>query len=200
MSDMSKHPIHEDIDDDEVLRLIHEGATDEQHLALDVIYWRWATPIKHFFLNRGCPPKDCEDLLQEVIIKIWRGASSFRQRGQASSWIWTITRNTLNDHYRQEARRPLTSSLDPEDVRHEGHAPAPYDHDRDDCIAQGIARFSEAYPDRADALEMWSAGIDHQMIASYLGRSYGATRQFLLECRKKMRPFLDPCLDTSSKG
>ena len=200
MSDMSKKMTHEDLDDDEVLRLIHEGTSEGQHLALDVIYWRWASPIKHFFLNRGCPPKDCEDLLQEVIIKIWRGASGFRQRGQASSWIWTVTRNTLHDHYRQEARRPITDSLDPEDPRHEGSAPSPYDHDMDDCIAEGLARFSEAYPDRAEALEMWSTGIDHQLIASYLGRSYGATRQFLLECRKKMRPFLDPCLDTSSEG
>lgn len=187
-----------EIDDDEVIRLITEGDTSDQRRALRVFYWRWATPMKHFFLNRGCPPKDCEDLLQDVVIKIWKGASSFQRTGQASSWIWSIIRNTLNDHLRKTLRHPVELSFDAENELHDGENSPPYDQEHDDCVERGILRFANVYPDRAHALEMWSIGMDLQLIASHLGRGYGATRQFLLECRKKLRPFLEPCFDASS--
>lgn len=186
-----------DIDDDEVLRLITEGDTSEQRLALRVFYGRWASPMKHFFLARGCQPKDSEDLLQEVAIKIWKGAAGFRRTGQASSWIWSIIRNTLTDHHRKTTKRPSESPMDLDNDQHDCAGSPAYDEDHDDCIERGLQSFSDTYPERAHALEMWSAGMDLQLIASHLSRGYGATRQFLMECRKKMRPFLEPCFESS---
>ena len=200
MRDMSREWKGSQINDDEVLRLITEGDGSEQRHALKIFYWRWATPMKHFFLNRGCHPMDCEDLLQEVVIKIWKGASGFRRKGQASSWIWTIIRNTLNDHYRRSPRHPAELPFDPDNDLHDRAGNPPYDQDHDDCIERGLQRFAITFPDRAHALEMWSTGMDLQLIASHIGRGYGATRQFLLECRKKMRPFLEPCFDSSSNA
>lgn len=198
MQDMPQDSKSRDLDDDEVLRLITEGDASEQRRALSVFYWRWASPMKHFFLSRGCLPKDSEDLLQEAVIKIWKGAAGFRRTGQASSWIWSVIRNTLNDHHRKVAKRPSESPLDLENERHDGEGIPAYDEDHDDCIERGLHQYSIAYPDRAHALEMWSSGMDLQLIASHLSRGYGATRQFLMECRKKMRPFLEPCFESSS--
>lgn len=86
--------------------------------------------------------------------------------------------------------------MDPENRLHEPKAEDPYDVETDDCITQGLNLFADSHPERAYALELWSSGMDLQSLSEVIGRSYGATRQFLLECRKKIRPFLSPCFET----
>lgn len=186
------------LDDETVLQLIASGHESDQRRALKAFYWRWASPMKHFFLARGCAAGVAEDLFQDAVIRIWKGAPGYKGQGQASAWIWAVARNTLTDHHRSARRSLSTLSLDPENPDHLGEASPPYDQAYDECIARAIERFAHQFPERAHALELWSAGIDSQAIAKQLGRSYGATRQFLLECRKKMRPFLEPCFDSSS--
>lgn len=190
----------QEINDDALLCLIASGNVHDQRRALEVLYWRWTSPMKHFFLARGCDAGVGEDLMQESVIRIWKGASSFQGSGKASAWIWSVIRNTLTDYQRKSLRRPPEQAFDPDNPEHEGKAEDPYDQERDDCIARGLERFAIHFPERAYALELWSAGIHHEEIAKQLGRSYGATRQFLLECRKKMRPFLKPCFDSRTGG
>ena len=52
------------------------------------------------------------------------------------------------------------------------------------------------FPDRARAIgflviEEWSV----EDIARALGRTPGATREFLSQCRKKLRPYIEDCLE-----
>ncbi len=53
------------------------------------------------------------------------------------------------------------------------------------------ARFAAAHPEHAQVLR-WVAedGLGPAEVAALLGRSPGATREFLSQCRKKARPFL----------
>jgi len=180
--------------DEQILILICSDDIAQQRKALKTFYWRWATPMKHFFVSKGCLPKDSEDLLQDVIVKIWRAASTFTGSGTATSWMWSVARNSLHDHQRKSLKYASDESLDLDN--HDPGACETYNDELDDCIATGINRFSKSYPDRSHALELWSTGMEIQSIAEVLGRSYGATRQFLLECRKKMRPFLEPCFES----
>lgn len=58
-------------------------------------------------------PDDAEDLTQEVFIKVYRTLSSFdAQRGAFTTWVTTVTRNLLVDHFRKTKQDRMTDSMD----------------------------------------------------------------------------------------
>ena len=55
---------------------------------------------------------DAEDLTQEVFLKLYRNLASFDMlRGSFSTWITTLTRNLLVDHFRRTRMDRATDSL-----------------------------------------------------------------------------------------
>lgn len=56
---------------------------------------------------------DAEDLTQEVFIKIYRSLGSFDvQKGAFTTWITTMARNLLVDHFRRTKQDRVTDSMD----------------------------------------------------------------------------------------
>ena len=56
-----------------------------------------------------------------------------------------------------------------------------------------LAKFREAEPKRAEILEFILEGFSTEEIRLIIGRSYGATREFMSQCRKKFKPFIEIC-------
>ncbi|MDH7461798.1 RNA polymerase sigma factor [Chitinophagaceae bacterium 26-R-25] len=56
--------------------------------------------------------EDQQDLLQEMILQLWRSYDSFRGESQFSSWMYRVAFNTAISYFRKEKQR-FTSSLDP---------------------------------------------------------------------------------------
>ncbi|MCI0402966.1 MAG: sigma-70 family RNA polymerase sigma factor [Acidobacteria bacterium] len=56
---------------------------------------------------------DAEDLTQDVFIKMYRSLQAYDvQRGSLITWMTTMTRNMLVDHFRRTRQDRLTDSLD----------------------------------------------------------------------------------------
>ncbi len=56
---------------------------------------------------------DAEDLTQEVFIKMYRTLNSYDvERGAFMTWVTTMTRNLLVDHFRKTKQERLTDSLE----------------------------------------------------------------------------------------
>lgn len=56
---------------------------------------------------------EAEDLTQEVFIRMYRTLSSYDvQRGAFTTWVTTVTRNLLVDHFRKRKMDRMTDSLD----------------------------------------------------------------------------------------
>jgi RNA polymerase sigma factor (sigma-70 family) len=68
---------------------------------------------------------EAEDLSQEVFLRVYRTIGSYREAyGGFPTWLTSVTRNLLVDHYRRTRRDRITDSLD--DVMpklEEKHAP-----------------------------------------------------------------------------
>jgi RNA polymerase sigma-70 factor, ECF subfamily len=57
--------------------------------------------------------QDAEDLTQEVFIKVYANLRSFDlAKGSFHTWITTLTRNLLVDHFRRSRQQRVTDSLD----------------------------------------------------------------------------------------
>jgi RNA polymerase sigma-70 factor (ECF subfamily) len=56
---------------------------------------------------------DADDLTQEVFIKMYRTLNSYDvERGALMTWVTTVTRNLLVDHFRKTRQERVTDSLD----------------------------------------------------------------------------------------
>src|SRR5580698_956669 len=67
---------------------------------------------------------DAEDLAQEVFIKMYRTLGSYdSSKGAFVTWVTTITRNLLVDHFRKTKQDRITDSLDAASSSHEDAPP-----------------------------------------------------------------------------
>ena len=58
-------------------------------------------------------PEDAEDLTQEVFIKLYRTLGTWEQsKGAFATWLTSVTRNLLVDHFRKTKQDRATDSLD----------------------------------------------------------------------------------------
>lgn len=67
---------------------------------------------------------NAQDLTQDVFIKMYKTLNTYDvQRGAFMTWVTTITRNLLVDHFRKTKHDRITDSIDVPSSEHEGAAP-----------------------------------------------------------------------------
>lgn len=71
----------------------------DDHLAFTELYSRYKSPLYTYY-NGLVGSVIAEELFQETFIKILNKRMSFRFESKVKTWIWTIARNTLRDHWR----------------------------------------------------------------------------------------------------
>lgn len=68
----------------------------------------------------------------------------------------------------------------------------------DDCVDHGIQKFAEVQPERAYVLQLQIEKVSIEEIAVQIGRTGGATKTYLKECRKKLEPYVLECWEMAS--
>ncbi|MEZ4210388.1 MAG: RNA polymerase sigma factor [Patescibacteria group bacterium] len=73
---------------------------DEQ--AFGQIYDIWATKVYRFIYIKVKDAPTAEDITSEVFLKAWERIHQYRPQANAkfSTWLYTVARNTIIDHYR----------------------------------------------------------------------------------------------------
>src|SRR6059036_3550217 len=75
---------------------------------------RHARALARFLAGAGAPEADLDDLVQEALIRAFRGVDRFRGQCRFRTWLLTIGGNVLKDHGRRAARHrvvPLDDRL-----------------------------------------------------------------------------------------
>ena len=148
-------------------------------------------------------PDAARDLVQETFIKVWQRCATFRGDAELLPWIKVILRNGAIERLRRPVRDvPLEdgAGLTPaaaERVAELSHElmNTPERAARQQQLAQlfeqGWRRYHEADPVHASVMA-WVVedGLSIADIAALLGRTPGATREFVSQCRKRARTYL----------
>ena len=98
-------------------------------LAGDVAAWEELVQRHHRRIYNICyrflgSAEDAQDLTQEVFIKMYRTLQSYdASKGGFMTWVTTITRNLLVDHFRKTRQDRVTDSLDATPSDHEDAMP-----------------------------------------------------------------------------
>jgi RNA polymerase sigma-70 factor, ECF subfamily len=138
---------------------------------------------------------EAEDLWQDVVVAIWRNASTFDAVSSVKDWIYKIARNKALDVLKRASRNNEVLSDDGSDIADITAAPSVEVSDIDRCVRLAYARFAQEHPEKAEWL-LKADVLEHDIpeIASQMSKTVGATRTRLKELRKVLRPFLEPCL------
>lgn len=101
---------YEELDPANLLLLVAEK---RDKAAFAQLFDHFAPRVKGFLRRNGTAEAQLDDLVQEVMIKVWRYAGRFDvKKGKVTTWIFTITRNVRIDLIRKE-NRPEPDANDP---------------------------------------------------------------------------------------
>ena len=170
--------------------------------------WRqWADlygPLIYFWSRRySLQPEDAADVFQEVFGAVSAGIGRFqhdRARGRFRGWLWTITRNKIQDHFRsQNGREAAVGGT--EALRRIAEIPEQLAEDPTDPDGRGelIALFHRAvqaaraeFEDRTWAA-FWRTLADRQPtreVADELGMTVNAVRLARSRVLRRIRALL----------
>ncbi len=134
-------------------------------------------------LRYGLDPADAEDVVQEAFIKFIRRARSIAIH-HPHAFMRKVVLHTLLEFFRRQS--PVGETLDDTCGIESKGLPV----ELSTFLAVDFQAFAQAHPERAVALELWASGYTEREMGQALGRTPHASRQYLLECRKKIRTFL----------
>ena len=185
--------MNNDHSDSGALQLIRQGGSARAK-GIATLYRSYAPAMKHFFINRGATQASAEDLAQEVFIQVIRKIDDYRGDGALSAWLWSIARNCAISEHRKANSRPPSANDEADDF---DQLPAQSQSSNDalnDCVRQAFHSFAKTHSDRAHTLSLHAFhGWNIEDVATFLGRTRAATREYLSQCRKKLSPFLQRC-------
>ena len=90
-------------DDETLIRLV----AHEQAEALGTLYDRYGRLVFGLALNAVGNPSTAEEVTQDVFLRIWQKADTYRaEQSKVSTWLTSIARNRAIDVLRQQRVRP----------------------------------------------------------------------------------------------
>ena len=112
------------MEDAQVVALLVRRCVAGDVVAWEEIVQRYNRRIYNICYRFAGSGDDAQDLTQEVFIKMFRTLSSYDvERGAFMTWVTTITRNLLVDHFRKSKQDRVTESLDTAPSEHEDAMP-----------------------------------------------------------------------------
>lgn len=88
---------------DDHLHLIKQIAAKNE-LAMSQFYDQFNSIIYNFALKRMREPADAAEVLNQVMLEVWRTASRFEGRSKVQTWVLSITHHKIIDSLRKTGR------------------------------------------------------------------------------------------------
>jgi RNA polymerase sigma-70 factor, ECF subfamily len=153
--------------------------------AFSALFDHFAPRLKGMVMRSGASSAQAEDVVQEVMLKVWRKAHLFDpERAQVSAWIYQIARNQQTDHFRKNAR-PVPEAL---------KTPEPPEPDASHVIGleqevQHLKRAMAALsPDQRQMVEQAYMGeLSHSEISEATGLPLGTIKSRIRLALEKLR-------------
>ena len=131
-------------------------------------------------------PSDAEDVTANVFVKVYANLERFdEQRASLSTWIYTITHNTVIDHWKRQEKAPLSLEAHLEYLTEETQA-----DDMLQTLSEALEKLTSIQ--RNVVILHYYFGLQHTEIARKLRLTPANTRKIcslaLAALRKNMNP------------
>ena len=146
------------------------------------IYLQYHDKVRAYVRSKIQDPHDVEDLVSAVFMKIVQKLDSYDSaKASVSTWVYTITRNTVTDHFR--ARRALVAL---EDYMVD-EAPMELGYDALDSLADALLALKER--ERDLIVLHYYTGHTLKEVAEMMGMSYINAKVIHKKALESLRAF-----------
>ncbi len=98
--------------DEDVMEQLQAGVVQ----AFDIIVQRYKDRLHNFLYRYTHNHEDCEDLVQETFLRVYRSRHSYERIAKLSTWMYTIALNLAKTMYKKKKRMTTVSMHeDPDD-------------------------------------------------------------------------------------
>jgi RNA polymerase sigma-70 factor (ECF subfamily) len=164
------------------------------------VAWRaWRERLRGF-VAKQVPASDVEDVLQDTLLRIWRGLRDVRDEQRIDGWIYQVARSAIKDAWRRDGRRrhheqafvseseALQSDQIDAVLPNEAFEPA-------DLLALTLGGFVEGLsPAYREILRLTEIqGLTQQEAATQLGLSLSGAKSRVQRGRRLLRQELEAC-------
>lgn len=142
--------------------------------AFAALFDHFAPRLKGFVMRGGMPAAQAEEVIQDVMLTVWRKAGQFDpHRAQVSAWIYQIARNRQIDLIRKEAR-PVPEELKEDPGAEEDASQILAIEQESEKLKQALQRLSK---DQREIVEKAYLGeLTHQEIQKQTGLPLGTIK------------------------
>lgn len=134
----------------------------------DKIYFDYKEKVTAYVKNRVADACAAEDIVSEVFLKVYQRLESYDgSRASLSTWIYTITRNTVIDYYKKRKTQPLPFD---EIAAVEDHAEISAGEELLESLATALEKLNEL--ERDLIILYYYQGYTLKRIAEMMGMSY----------------------------
>lgn len=82
-----------------IVERLRDGAGREESFRL--LFDRFYGPLYRFFEHRGFSREECQDLIQETFLRVYRSVEAFRGEARWEHWLFRIAANTASKAWRR---------------------------------------------------------------------------------------------------
>jgi len=168
----------------------------------------------------GLTKEHADEIVQESFASLWKKICEGEAPDSSIAFLLTVVRNntynalkrrgferkifyeyleqdlTTDEWSEEKSKLPMQKEVAEAMVRKyddddkEPQAPRKMEQD---CVKKKVSEFRRQFPEAGYALKMHMDGIEVDKIAEAIQRTPGATSTYLVQVRRKLRPFLDEC-------
>ena len=193
--------------DDTWSRLLAAVGRDRDEAAFAKLFAHFAPLIKGFCLgnlNSSFPADAADEIVQEVMFKVWQKSPSYdASKAAASTWIYTVMRNCRIDLMRRNKRSTSDSGvIDIDDIWDESADDQAYVYLMQASNEAMVQRsFSQLPVEQRQVLtQVYMQGKTHQEIALETGLPLGTVKSRVRIGLKKMQALINGFTAAKSAG
>ncbi|MBI1183366.1 sigma-70 family RNA polymerase sigma factor [bacterium] len=160
-----------------------------KHQAFDLLYEHYARRLYAHIRRYVNHHHDADDILQNVMVKVWRGLHNFRGDAQLATWLYRIASNESISFINSRKKQAMQSLNEHEEAT-ENQLAAAYNLDGEKLMAQLMEAIAQLPEKQRQVFEMrYFMELSYQQIADLLQTSVGALKASYHHAAKKIQEY-----------
>ena len=147
--------------------------------------------LKPYVARRVPSAAEADDIVQDVLVRIYQGLASLRDGESFGGWVYRIAGRAIADAGRAKSRAPTAAKDSGEEPDAAADEEADLQLELGECVALFVARLPSPYREAITLTEL--QGLTQKDAAEMLGMSLSGMKSRVQRGREKIREMFDEC-------